>query len=595
MLVLVFGWTSVMGAAPIITSFSPASGAIGSSVTITGSGFNTTAAQNIVFFGATKAVVTAASANSLTVTVPLGATYEYLSVTNLAVNLTAYSAKPFIVTLAGSTNFLPKVDFATAADPHCRSLSIGDFDGDGKPDLAVSNANSATVSVFRNTSTSGTVSFAAKVDFATGPGPLSISIGDIDGDGKPDLVAANQFNCDYVSVLRNTSIPGMVSFAAKADFATGAGSSPISVCIGDLDGDGKPDLAVANVWGSTVSVLRNTSITGTVSFATKVDFVTGTDTEPFWISIGDMDGDGKPDLAICNSNRNTNTVSVFRNTSTSGNVSLAAKVDFPTSANPRSISIGDIDGDGKLDLAVAIDLANLVSVFLNTSTPGNISLAAKADFTVGIRPFEVSIGDINGDGKPDLAVSNQNSNTISVLRNTSIPGTASFAAKADFATGTMPVPVSIGDIDGDGGPDLVVTNETSNTLSVIRQCMLPSIGSQSTAAQTQCLNGTFSAISVTANGTGLSYQWFYNTDNNNTTGTSLNSENGAQTNSYTPQAGTVGTLYYYCVVIGTCGTVTSGVSGAFIVNPLPTPSTTPFSSIYESFENWGSVPSGWAT
>ena len=115
----------------------------------------------------------------------------------------------------------------------------------------------------------------------------------------------------------------------------------------------------------------------------------------------------------------SNTVSVFRNTSTSGTISFAAKVDFTTGTHPYSVSIGDIDGDGKPDLAVANYSSNTVSVFRNTSTSGTMSFAAKVDFTTGTTPHSVSIGDIDGDGKPDLAVANQDSNTVSVFRNTS--------------------------------------------------------------------------------------------------------------------------------------------------------------------------------
>jgi hypothetical protein len=98
------------------------------------------------------------------------------------------------------------------------------------------------------------------------------------------------------------------------------------------------------------------------------------------------------------------------------------------------------------------------------------------------------------------------------------------------------------------------------------------VDSQSTAGQTQCLNGTFSSISVTASGTGtLSYQWYSNTSSSTTGGTSLGAANGAQTSSYTPQAASAGTLYYYCVVTGSCGSASSAVSGAFVVNVLPTP------------------------
>ncbi|MEI6142357.1 MAG: FG-GAP-like repeat-containing protein, partial [Mariniphaga sp.] len=460
------GFTFVLP--PTITTFTPAIGAIGSSVTISGTGFNTTAAQNIVFFGATKAVVTAASAISLTVTVPLGTTYQYLSVTNLATNLTAYSAKPFIVTLAGNITFTGKVDFTTGTYPS--SLSIGDLDGDGKPDLAVANETGNSVSVLRNNSTSGAVSFAAKIDLATGSRPQSVSIGDIDGDGKPDLAVAN-LNSSTVSVFRNTSTSGSVSFAAKVDFVTGTG--PYSVSIGDIDGDGKPDLAVANWSSNTVSVLRNISTSGDVSFATKVDFAIGSYSES--VSIGDIDGDGKPDLAVANSGNST--VSVLRNTSTIGTVSFAAKADFATGLTPVSVSIGDIDGDGKPDLAVA-NSSNTVSVFCNTSTSGSLSFATRADFTTGHYPTSVNIGDINGDGKPDLAVTNYDSGTISVFCNTSTSGIVSFAGRSDFATGYHPYSVSIGDIDGDGKPDLAMVSSSDNTLSVIRQIIpVPTISS----------------------------------------------------------------------------------------------------------------------
>ena len=373
-LILLLGCTNVMGAAPTITTFSPATGAIGSSVTITGTNFNTTVAQNIVFFGATQAVVTAASETSLTVTVPLGATYQYLSVTNLGTQQTAYSAKPYIVTLAGNITFIGKVDFSTGLYP--LSVSIGDIDGDGKPDLAVANNNSNTVSVFRNTSTSGTVSFATKVNFTTGTSPYSVSIGDLDGDGKPDLAVAN-YNSNSVSVFRNTSVLGTVSFAAKVDFATGL--SPYSVNMGDIDGDGKPDLAVANFASTSLSVFLNTSNSGSLSFATKVDLSTAS--APFSISMGDIDGDGKVDLV--SANYSYNTVSVFRNTSTSGSVSFAAKADFATDSSPFSVKIGDIDGDGKPDLAVANFGGDNVSVIRQISPPATITSFTPASASTG--------------------------------------------------------------------------------------------------------------------------------------------------------------------------------------------------------------------
>src|SRR5258708_995773 len=121
---------------------------------------------------------------------------------------------------------------------------------------------STCVSVFRNTSTAmGSVAFAARVDYITGANPHSVSIGDLDGDGKSDMVAANA-GSNTVSILRNTSTIGSIGFAGKVDYATG--TTPNSVSIGDLDGDGKADLAVSNtgVNNSSVSGFRNTSTVG---------------------------------------------------------------------------------------------------------------------------------------------------------------------------------------------------------------------------------------------------------------------------------------------------------------------------------------------
>jgi hypothetical protein len=468
-------------AQPKVNSFTPVKGPLGTTVTISGTGFNTTAANNIVFFGAVKASVSAASATSLSVTVPPGATYQPISVLDNTSGLTGYSNKPFITTFSftGSgipANFYkPKVDFVTGSLP--RNAVISDLDGDGKSEIIVANGSAGTISVLRNISAPGnilTTSFEAKVDFVTGNFTDYAIASDVDGDGKPDLVFVYS---GRIGIMRNTASTGgfnASSFAAKIDITPLFGGTSF-VATADLDDDGKPELVSANAV-NTISVVRNTSTPGTISFATKVDFPSpGTASS---IAIGDVDGDSKLDIMVTNAAGGTNTVSVFRNTSTTGVIngtSFAAKVDFAVGPTPRSVAFGDIDGDGKPDMVVAnSDATNTtISVLRNTATSGVInasSFAAKVDFTTGLGPRSVAIDDVNGDGKLDVVVANFNAKTMSVFNNTATSGSinaSSLAGKVDFVTGNGPVSIVIGDLNGDGVAESIIgTGSNDNTASV---------------------------------------------------------------------------------------------------------------------------------
>lgn len=450
---------TVTSALPAITSFTPASGPIGTSVNIIGTNFSTTLSNNIVYFGATKATVTAATATQLNVIVPIGATYKSISVS--VGGLIAYSSKPFIVTFPGATltecSFAPRQDLTAGSFP--LSVESGDFDGDGKADLAVANYESNALSVFHNTSTgAGTISFAPKIDLPSGPGANHIAIDDLDGDGKLDLAVVNHGGGD-VSIFHNiSSAAGSINFAARINFTTG--STPRSVAIDDLDKDGKPDLVIANYGEgvNTISVLRNTSTgPGSISFAPKIDFTAGT--RPAAVAIEDLDGDGKPDIAVVS--QNSATLSIFLNTSSgAGNISLAPKTDFSTNPNPIKVSIGDLDGDGKPDIAIAGSLGSNVNVFRNTtSSTGNVSFAARIELSAGLLPWSVSIGDINGDGKPDLSAPNVSSGFVTVFQNGSTGiGNLDFATNFNFTTRENSQTCSITDFDGDGKPDLAATS-----------------------------------------------------------------------------------------------------------------------------------------
>lgn len=431
--------------------------------TITGANFSNVVAGNIVYFGAAKAVVSAATSTSLMVIVPGGSTHEPLTVTTN--NLTAYSAAPFIVTFSGGGNFTPgsfasAVNFTTGSNPY--GISIEDIDGDGRSDLVTANLSSDNFSLLRNTGSIGSLSFASKIDVATGIQPVNNATGDLDGDGKRDLIAAN-YGSNTISVFRNTSLSGTPSFSTKTDFATGI--NPLSVLIRDINGDGKPDMVVTNYSSNTFSVLANTSAgTGIISFAAKVDFNTGT--QPAGMEIKDFDGDGKPDVAV--SNYGSNSVSVFRNTSTGGSISFAAKIDIVTGNNPNSVASCDFDGDGKFEIISANYSSNSISVFKNLSTSGAISFAAKVDYGTGSNPFKAVINDLNGDGLGDIVTANVFDATVSVLRNNGYGSSISFATSLQYATGSQPRSVGIADFDGDGEPDIAAGNYNDNTVSIVK-------------------------------------------------------------------------------------------------------------------------------
>ena len=514
---------------PVITSFSPISGTAGTCVRVTGLNFSAVASNNTVYFGAVQAVVSAASVTNLTVTVPVGATYA--PITETVNGLTAYAHQPFLPTFFGdgsgisAASLAPQLVLPAVSNPN--NVVIADLDGDGKPDLVVLNDHS--ISLYRNISTNGSLtagSFAPPVNLGTaGSTAYGLAVADLEGDGKLDIIVP-AFGANLVSVYRNSCTPGNISsnsFATRVDFATGAG--PQRVAVADLDGDGRPDLLVANSGEGTVSILRNTGAMGSLttnSFAPKVDLATGSNCGS--VAVGDLDGDGKPDVVTANTG--SGTVSLFRNLSTPGGLttnSFAAKVDIAVLSSPVQVAIGDLDGDGKPDLTVTFYLPQtVVSVFRNTSTVGSLttnSFAPRIDFSLGGRGHTPAIADLDGDGKPDLAVVTELNSLLSIFRNLSTPGSftnSSLAPRVDFATGWNAWGVAMGDLDGDGRPDIVFCNQYDGTISIYQNIVpfgsAPLITSQPTN-QTVRVGGT-ATFTVMSGGTSpLRYQWIFSGTN----------------------------------------------------------------------------------
>lgn len=449
-----------------ITSFSPTSGPVGTTVTLNGFASATTVANNVVYFGATRATVLTASSTTLTVSVPAGASYEYISVTNLVSDITVYSAQPFSVTFSGNIWF-GRTDRSTLNGS--KAVVSKDMDADGKSDVLVVNNTSNNISAFKNSSSPGSISFPTRQEFPVGSGPVAIAAGDLDADGLPDVAVVNA-SASTVSVLRNTSPGNSINFAAKVDLVTGL--SPSDVWIADIDLDGRPDIITTNSTSNTVSIFQNNSSPGIINFGTKYDLV---GLSPNSVCVGDIDADTRPDIIV--SNYAHNSISVFKNMSSSRFFNFSGRFDFATGGTPQSIAIGDLDLNGSPDIGVANFATgeNSISILRNTSSSGSISFAPKFDFAVNARPYGIAFADADGDGAVELSVLKGDDDQISVYRNQSTPGNISFGSGIEFNTAAGPVDIRMADFDNDNKTDLLALNASTPSFSIFRQVITPPV------------------------------------------------------------------------------------------------------------------------
>jgi hypothetical protein len=278
-----------------------------------------------------------------------------------------------------------------------------------------------------------------------GTRPDSVALADVNGDGLPDLIVANA-GSDTVSVLLGN---GDGSFRPARNYAVG--HEPGSVVVADLTGDGKEDIVAADYGSGTVSVLLGN---GDGSFQAARDYAAGAG--PISVAAADFTGDGIPDLVVVN--RASGTVSVLLG---SGDGSFQAPRGFAVGSQPVAVAVADLTGDGIPDLVVANKASDTVSVLLGN---GDGTFQPQQTFATGIFPDAVAVADVNGDGKPDLVVANSGDNTVSVLLGN---GDGTFQQQQSFATGVFPDAVAVADVNGDGKPDLVVANESSDNVSVL--------------------------------------------------------------------------------------------------------------------------------
>ena len=360
--------------------------------------------------------------------------------------------------------FHPGEQFSTGLGP--KATAVGDLDMNGSPDIVVADQGANHVSVLLSTVPG---SFPQTTVYVTGMNPESVAIGNLNGDSVRDIVTANRDQVTWatsVSVL--LGMPGApVTFGAPTTVATDV--IPQSIALEDLNGDSISDLVTLKLGIDGVHVQLGT---GTGGFGAPAFYATAPTLPPGLfpqsILIRDMNGDSKPDIVTANANFNS--VAVLLG---SGTGSFALGQAYPVGAqlmhwSTPAIAIGDLNEDGLQDLVALVNVGPgsgpdaAVSVLLGTGA-GALGAATITAFS-GVAPsYCVRLADLNRDGHSDLVLGASDSSSVDVALGT---GTGSFGFSESVAVGGFEVPVTVADVNGDTKADLVLASPASNNITV---------------------------------------------------------------------------------------------------------------------------------
>ncbi len=342
------------------------------------------------------------------------------------------------------------------------SVLVEDFNGDGRLDLVVANEKGGSVSVLLDDGKGG-FSTSRGSPFAAGPSPNDLAGGDFNGDGRADLAIANH-ETQHLTVLLGD---GRGAFApAPSSPATVVVRPHVhSVAAGDFNGDGSLDL-VTDSWAEDRLVILFGD--GKGRFATPGTYV-AVGKHPYQrVRVADLNGDGRTDIISPNLEGDNVTILLSDGT---GNFRQPAGSPVPCGDSPFNVAVGDVNADGKPDLAIVNSPSSTsdrsgqdgLTILIGDGL-GTFTKMAGSPFVTGKFPNIPAIGDVNGDGVADVAVSNPDGDKILVF---AMSRTGAIASRAEVSVPGHPKGLVLRDLDGDQKAEIVTTNNSSDSVTVI--------------------------------------------------------------------------------------------------------------------------------
>ncbi len=480
-----------LGQAPVIQNVEPIYAAPNDTIVITGSGFNNTPSNLDVWFGPVKGTVISSSEYAIEVRVPPQATVRSVRVVNRVTRLSADSPLKFTPSLR--TEAFNAADFSSTpvtftAPEELWDLCTCDLNADGKPDIAATKfttpsspfAASTDIMLLQNNSAPGTLTAASfqKFDKTNMPvlnltfGTDHVVCGDLQGDGYPELVVTRAGPTrNSIHIFRNTSVGTTLNFATVAPLLLDVGHFATRLVLRDLNRDGKPEIIATNSFNDLLYIFVNQSSAGTLVFNTtpiklSIKIAAGDALTTYESDIVDLNGDDLPDIVI--NQFQTNDLYILRNQST-GTVSFAPPQKISLPAGLNRITSADFNKDGKPDLATTSTLNNQLDILINQTATGATSFAFAPSISMitSTGPWGLDVTDIDGDGDPDVAIANRNQTALSLFVHNGNFANPGFT-KVDVPTPLPARNIKLGDIDGDGKPEITYTafNNATQTTQV---------------------------------------------------------------------------------------------------------------------------------